>query len=230
MALFGKNNGKAEPDSLKPATQVQPKIKKKAINMATLTGFPDLDMGWAVRIQTTADGVFAKGRVPGKRPELLIPYADIKGVALVKWSRSAIAKSVFVILGNQDAVLFEVVGATTGLKSFMKILTPLGIPAIEPEVAERIIDTAAWSRWNECRDSDAQRKRMSRAIEGDTTMLKINKGARMAWFVGSNGVKYTTSLIGCTCPDFKERSVPCKHMYKLAIECEITNLPDPIEE
>ncbi len=29
---------------------------------------------------------------------------------------------------------------------------------------------------------------------------------------------YHTTLTSCTCPDFKERNVPCKHMYRLANE------------
>lgn len=32
---------------------------------------------------------------------------------------------------------------------------------------------------------------------------------------------YKTTLSGCTCSDFRDRRVPCKHMYKLALELNI---------
>lgn len=40
-------------------------------------------------------------------------------------------------------------------------------------------------------------------------------------FAGSEGGQYHTTLSGCTCPDFQKRKVPCKHMYYLAIKCNI---------
>jgi len=43
----------------------------------------------------------------------------------------------------------------------------------------------------------------------------------------SNGLYKHATLESCTCPDFKERKLPCKHMYRLASELGLIELPDP---
>ena len=43
-------------------------------------------------------------------------------------------------------------------------------------------------------------------------------------FKGSKGV-YQTSLNSCGCEDFRRRNIPCKHMYRLALELEL--IPGP---
>lgn len=87
-----------------------------------------------------------------------------------------------------------------------------------------------WRRWDSCREAEPQRIRMERAGSGKLTVKNIDKNARVAAFVGGRGEKYRTTLISCTCPDFKEREVPCKHMYKLASDLGIRELPDPLYE
>lgn len=85
-----------------------------------------------------------------------------------------------------------------------------------------------WSRWNNCATSEAQRIRMGRALSGQLTVGKLDERGKCALFVGGRGKKYRTTLERCTCPDFAERGVPCKHMYKLADELHLSGLPDPI--
>ena len=48
---------------------------------------------------------------------------------------------------------------------------------------------------------------------------------------------YSVSLTECTCPDFQQRKLPCKHMYKLALELgivtkdwDLSGIPDAIKE
>lgn len=50
-------------------------------------------------------------------------------------------------------------------------------------------------------------------VNADTKEIKIS---------GSKGSEYAVSLSGCTCSDFRFRSLPCKHMLRLALEL---NLP-----
>lgn len=40
---------------------------------------------------------------------------------------------------------------------------------------------------------------------------------------GVSGKEYRVTLDSCTCPDFTFRRKPCKHMYRLAIECGLLN-------
>lgn len=44
---------------------------------------------------------------------------------------------------------------------------------------------------------------------------------------GTSGNTYTTTLNSCTCPDFIHRGIPCKHMYRVAVElgqlCALSN-------
>lgn len=86
-----------------------------------------------------------------------------------------------------------------------------------------------WSQWDRCQNDEPQRIRMARAINGQLTVLTIDEKSKCAYFVGGKGEKYLTTLASCTCPDFKERKVPCKHMYRLASELKMPNLPVPLE-
>lgn len=68
----------------------------------------------------------------------------------------------------------------------------------------------------------AERARKVKIIEIDT-----NAGTPCAVFKGSGG-EYTSTLTGCTCPDFsinvnKRKPQACKHMVRLAMECGILN-------
>jgi len=40
--------------------------------------------------------------------------------------------------------------------------------------------------------------------------------------------KYAVSLTGCDCVDFKRRSLPCKHMYRLACELGVFRIGDDV--
>ena len=70
-----------------------------------------------------------------------------------------------------------------------------------------------------------QIKRFEKAADKNLTLLNVNPISQTAQFVGSEGDIYKTSLLGCTCIDYSMRKLPCKHMYRLAIECGLIN-PD----
>lgn len=73
-----------------------------------------------------------------------------------------------------------------------------------------------WARWDSCHDQYPQQERMKRAAGGELTLDVFSPEAKCATFIGRNGGRYNTTLIGCTCPDFADRGLPCKHVYWLA--------------
>lgn len=63
--------------------------------------------------------------------------------------------------------------------------------------------------------------------------IKCNKFSGAAIFEDSYDLtKYQTTLNSCTCADFIERKLPCKHIYRLAQELRIINHipPEGLEE
>ena len=80
-----------------------------------------------------------------------------------------------------------------------------------------------WGSWfSYIHDDPAQVTRQKRAwgcyIE---SIDRYNGTARMT----ASGRIYSTTLKDCTCPDFQKRGKPCKHMYRLAMELDLINLP-----
>ena len=71
-----------------------------------------------------------------------------------------------------------------------------------------------------------QKERLVRAIDKKTKLLECDTETQQAVFQGSDGLHYTT-INECSCTDFAFRNKPCKHMYRLAIECGIIN-PDEV--
>ncbi|CCY25425.1 sWIM zinc finger domain protein [Brachyspira sp. CAG:484] len=62
-------------------------------------------------------------------------------------------------------------------------------------------------------------RRIERAKYETFSFKKLNTENKSADVLNQEKTKvYHTTLTSCTCPDFKERNVPCKHMYRLANE------------
>lgn len=74
-----------------------------------------------------------------------------------------------------------------------------------------------WSVWSECHDSEDQKKRFASSKKADCTPVSINNHDGYGEFSGKHGT-YQATLEGCSCVDFSRRKLPCKHMYRLAIE------------
>lgn len=68
--------------------------------------------------------------------------------------------------------------------------------------------------------TDQQRRIVSAKLPA-TMPSEINKDSFTGTFFGSQGHLYNTTLDSCTCADFANRKLPCKHIYRLAIECEL---------
>lgn len=62
-----------------------------------------------------------------------------------------------------------------------------------------------------------QQKRMMSATKSETTPAYINPENQTAEFPGKKYI-YHTTLNSCDCFDFGSRQLPCKHIYRLAME------------
>ena len=77
-----------------------------------------------------------------------------------------------------------------------------------------------WQKWSpSLLNSYEQEKRRKRSHS--VNLLSLDRKKARATFLSTNSWEqniYTTSLDMCTCPDFEERHMPCKHIYRLAKE------------
>ena len=74
-----------------------------------------------------------------------------------------------------------------------------------------------WKRWDGIHESSDQQKRFASAKKAENTPLSVDTNGGCGFFSGNHG-RYETHLNGCNCGDFIRRKLPCKHMYRLAIE------------
>lgn len=72
------------------------------------------------------------------------------------------------------------------------------------------------SNWTTTQKYRASQNRIEDAYKEELDCININKDFRTGYYYGLNGETYTTTLKGCTCKDYKECGIPCKHMYHLA--------------
>ena len=82
------------------------------------------------------------------------------------------------------------------------------------------MDKAIWEKWGNVHSEPNQVKRLDSARQAACTPVSVDSEAGTAHFKSSRG-EYTVSLDSCTCTDFLRRSLPCKHMYRLALELGI---------
>lgn len=74
-----------------------------------------------------------------------------------------------------------------------------------------------WNKWSGSHDSPDQQKRIASAKKSACTPVSLDQEACTGTFKGSSGT-HTTALDHCSCVDFNRRRLPCKHMYRLAME------------
>jgi hypothetical protein len=78
-------------------------------------------------------------------------------------------------------------------------------------------DYFKWGGWNSDMHSDPdQEKRQNRGANIDDDDVNVNFEDGTAEING-----YMVYLNHCTCPDFQERKLPCKHIYRLAFELDL---------
>ena len=83
-------------------------------------------------------------------------------------------------------------------------------------------DPSQWGGWNRYTHSfSSQRSRLEKAID----WMSSEKGITVYSIDNSNSTgvinDYNVSLTNCTCEDFRKRSIPCKHIYRLALELDV---------
>ena len=79
------------------------------------------------------------------------------------------------------------------------------------------MDRSIWDNWKDVHSDPEQQKRLKLAKEAACTPVSVDKEAGTADIIGKHG-EYFVSLDGCDCLDFMKRKLPCKHMYRLALE------------
>lgn len=79
-------------------------------------------------------------------------------------------------------------------------------------------EKAGWTEWDQTiHMADGQLKRIERAQKSTTMRIaQYNPISGYAKVQGEYVNYYITSGKGCSCPDYRERLLPCKHMYFLA--------------
>lgn len=80
------------------------------------------------------------------------------------------------------------------------------------------MDFGSWDKT--IHEDEEQLKRISTAKKADTTPANIDHSNKTAEFKGSGKKPYITTLDSCSCGDFIKRRLPCKHIYRLALELE----------
>lgn len=75
----------------------------------------------------------------------------------------------------------------------------------------------------ETHTTDYALKRIKSATSAKLTPIKIGTEDFYGYFQGSSG-KYETFLDYCPCGDFRRSKLPCKHIYRLAIELGLLNI------
>lgn len=68
--------------------------------------------------------------------------------------------------------------------------------------------------------TEDQQKRLASSKAASCTPSVLDKDNCCAHFHGRRG-NYETCLDNCTCADFLRRQLPCKHIYRLAIELDV---------
>lgn len=74
-----------------------------------------------------------------------------------------------------------------------------------------------FGKWNGINGGKEQLARFKRACLAENTPVEIIPEEARGVFSGAHGI-YNTTLEDCTCVDFQRRNLPCKHIYRLAIE------------
>lgn len=82
-----------------------------------------------------------------------------------------------------------------------------------------------WPEWDlRCHEDQVGIQRQGRAMTYPFS-FEIDYDAKTGFFSSTSDLPfYKTTLSNCTCYDFQEKHVPCKHMYRLAVELGIIEI------
>ncbi len=74
-----------------------------------------------------------------------------------------------------------------------------------------------WLDWADHHNDSDQRARLESAKDAKCTPIMVDKETGTGHFCSAHG-DYITTLSECQCVDYSRRLLPCKHMYRLALE------------
>lgn len=87
------------------------------------------------------------------------------------------------------------------------------------------MDFACWG--SDLHETPEQVKRIVSAKKISASKITVNQESKTAIVSGSSETPYTVTLETCTCGDFIARKLPCKHIYRLALELGlVSDLPE----
>lgn len=85
-------------------------------------------------------------------------------------------------------------------------------------LATQISSMDDWREWSaDIHTQPEQLTRIRRALDENIRVMAYDPRYRLAKIRGTSGRNYLAGPRCCNCPDFRERHLPCKHMYKLAL-------------
>jgi len=81
--------------------------------------------------------------------------------------------------------------------------------------------------WEQVNHNDPEQLKRQKYARNNNrlTVISLNKKLQNGVFQGTSWTKYKTSMESCTCEDFLQRKLPCKHIYRLAYELGIMEVP-----
>lgn len=96
------------------------------------------------------------------------------------------------------------------------------MPFVEVPMNEKALEkwNAAWNAVSHTTEHAI--KRIQSAKTAKLTPIRINTEDCFGYFSGKHG-HYETWLDECNCADFRRYNLPCKHIYRLAIELGVLN-------
>lgn len=74
-------------------------------------------------------------------------------------------------------------------------------------------------------DDPEQQKRINSATGSAVSPDSVDSEKQMCFISGSGKNPYIVRLDNCTCNDFQRRGLPCKHIYRLAAELKLIDIP-----
>lgn len=89
------------------------------------------------------------------------------------------------------------------------------------KIGEQFSSMPGWDVWDiSIHEAQGQYERMERAAtDSDIKVLSYDPKYQLAKVQGKSAV-YLTGCKRCSCPDYRKRHLPCKHMYALAMELD----------
>lgn len=88
------------------------------------------------------------------------------------------------------------------------------------QISDDFAAMPGWSEWDaSIHRANGQYERLGRAVDSSSPIVieEYDPLTQKASVIGASGNRYTTSYRRCSCPDFRSRRLPCKHMYALAV-------------